>query len=57
MKIVFVQVMDLWGFTVVLLIFRLAYEAGHLLQEEVLSLDQSVEQTVGRLAGLLSPEG
>ena len=46
--------MDLWGLTVVLLVVRLAYEAGHLLQKGVLGLDESVEQTVGTLASLLS---
>ena len=54
---VIIQVMVLWGLNVVLLAYRLAYEAGYLLQEEVLALDGSLDQTVGRLAGLLSDRG
>ena len=42
------------GVTVVLLVFRMAYEAAHLLQEGVSGLDEPVEQTVWRLASLLS---
>ena len=47
--------MDLYGFTVVLSVYWLAYEAGHLLQEGVLY--GSVEQAVGMLASLLSGRG
>ena len=33
MKVVIIPVMDLWVFTVVLMVYRLAYETGQLLQD------------------------
>ena len=42
--------MPLYGFTFVILVCRLAYEAGHLLQEEVLS--GTFDQAVGMVTSL-----